>query len=83
MAIQNRKDQCRAIKRQLTQYLPKLTRMHHHLIWETIKTACMMGAAEERKRTLDLIQNGAGPPLLVQRIIERSVLDVLGFGDRQ
>ena len=53
-----------------------LSRRMRRKIREELKGAAMVGAAEERHRTLNMIHYD---PVLTQRVVKDSVLKVLGY----
>jgi hypothetical protein len=55
------------------------------LIKETLKSSAMVGACEERSRTLELLRLEDGSSTareIEQEICKRGVLDVLGYEDK-
>lgn len=60
---------------------PSRSRKLRAVIKEELKSAAMVGAVEERHRTLSLVSDLSNGRAIAKTITRKSVLDVLGYED--
>lgn len=75
----SRKAQIDAFKRELVRGLPTLTPGQHAALRFTLRDAAMVGAAEERHRTLEILKNATNLRDAAEKIMASSELQVLGY----